>query len=914
MEITLIGIVVIILSTIAFFKNEDKLLELAMFFSVFTAAMAIGIQKTTTPIWPFEIPIIFWILKQFINLITGKIKVDINKNSIRKKLLIAFIVFTCVMIAGEIWLYISNLNVSYYDYKFYKDMNITFTSRNITQPIRLMLFIIFAILLIIKNITKEQIIRIIKAFEYGCIFALFWGCVQYFINMFELEYPAFLFNNNPYVSQGYEQRVGNLTRITSIASEPPVFGFTVLTFLPLIFSRYEKVKFEKNKSKYIYIGITCLTIILGILSTSSTFYLGFSALIFIFLMYKFFDKNNTFTNKFMYAVKVVLVILGLVIISLGLLFLPKVISQIGKEKINTVQNSNIGNANTVIEQKTIENNNIINDETIINTKPQESVNENNVVRTNEEIIIETEEVEVNNKEEINNVIKTLCELTINKLKSGSGQIRLNQEKVGIQHFMKSPILGLGYGTIATYTLFVNVLVNFGILGAINFIAILFLCIISIKRNSIKDKFLAEGIIFSIICICICFASSISDLTYLFFWGIMILGYKYFADSDDEKLDNDKERLIIGIDGRGLDLKRTGITTYISEVIKRLNEIDHENKYYIYSNKDVILDFELNDNFEIRRYKCKKGTLGYYFKLPKILKQDNVDVLWGTQHCLPMRNSFTNDIKFVLTVHDLAIHKLKTVGELKNTIIQRLFLKRSCKHANVIMADSKATKDDIIEIFKIKEEKIKVVYLGTNFTGEYNVTKKQEEEIENKFNIKNKNYLFFLSTIEPRKNLDTAIRAFEKYKEEKKSDLKFIISGGIGWKCEKTLEMIDNSKYKEDIIRTGYITKEEKEYFFKNCKAFLYPSLYEGFGLPVLEAMQKGAVVITSNISSIPEVGGDAALYLNNVYDVNELEALIERALTLDEESKKTIIQKGYEQVKKFTWEDCAKEVLEILSK
>ena len=148
---------------------------------------------------------------------------------------------------------------------------------------------------------------------------------------------------------------------------------------------------------------------------------------------------------------------------------------------------------------------------------------------------------------------------------------------------------------------------------------------------------------------------------------------------------EKKKLVIGIDGRGLDSKnRTGITTYMSEIIKRLNETDHVNTYYIYSNREVFFDFKLNDNFEIRKYEGKKGTLGYYFRLPKILKEDKVDVLWGTQHCLPKRNKFTKNVKFILTVHDLAIHKLKTVGELKNTIIQRLFLKRSCKNADEII--------------------------------------------------------------------------------------------------------------------------------------------------------------------------------------------------------------------------------------
>ena len=312
MEITRIGAVVIILSVIAFIKNENMLLELGMFFSVFTASMAIGIQATTTPIWPFEIPIILWILKQFINLISGKMKLDIKKNTVSKKIIIALGIFIIIMIAGVLWIFINKMNIPYYDYKFYKDMNITFTSRNITQPIRLMLFLIFAVLLIIKELTSNQIDRIIKAFEYGCVFAILWGCVQYFTNMFNIQYPAFIFNNNPYVSQGYEQQVGNLKRITSIASEPPAFGFTLLTFLPLIFSRYQKASIEKSKSKNILFIITCMTIILGISSTSSTFFLGFPVLVLLFIIYKLLNKKKNLKDKFKFIAKVIVLILLLV--------------------------------------------------------------------------------------------------------------------------------------------------------------------------------------------------------------------------------------------------------------------------------------------------------------------------------------------------------------------------------------------------------------------------------------------------------------------------------------------------------------------------------------------------------------------------------------------------------------------------
>lgn len=277
----------------------------------------------------------------------------------------------------------------------------------------------------------------------------------------------------------------------------------------------------------------------------------------------------------------------------------------------------------------------------------------------------------------------------------------------------------------------------------------------------------------------------------------------------------------------------------------------------------------------------------------------------------MRNRYTKDMKFVVTIHDLAIEKLKTVGSVKNTIIQKLFLERSIKAADEIIAISEATKKDIMDIYNIDGRGIKVIYNGSKLGEEIKVTKEQEKEIEKKFNIGNAPYVFFLSTIEPRKNVATLIKAFNYIKRKEDISLKLIIAGGLGWKYEDVIKLYEESEHKEDIIMPGYISKEEKKYLYEHASCFVYPSLYEGFGLPVLEAMEGGAVVITTSISSLPEVGGDAAFYFNNVYDYAELGNKILEVINLNEEERKTHVEAGLKQAKKFTWEKCAKETLEI---
>lgn len=311
-------------------------------------------------------------------------------------------------------------------------------------------------------------------------------------------------------------------------------------------------------------------------------------------------------------------------------------------------------------------------------------------------------------------------------------------------------------------------------------------------------------------------------------------------------------------------------------------------------------------------KCAFGSFWLYFKLPKILKEDEVDVFWGTQHCLPMRNRYTKDMKFVVTIHDLAIEKLKTVGSLKNTIIQKLFLERSIMAADEIIAISEATKKDIVDIFNIDEAGIKVIYNGSKLGDNFELSKEQEKAIEKKFRIKQDvPYVFFLSTIEPRKNVETLIKAFNYIKRKEDIKLKLIIAGGLGWKYEEVLKLYKASDYKDDIIMPGFISKEEKKYLYEHAKCFVYPSLYEGFGLPVLEAMEGRAIVITSNVSSLPEVGGSSAFYFNNVYDYAELGNKILEVISLSEEERKTHVDAGLAQVAKFTWDKCAQATLKV---
>ena len=180
-----------------------------------------------------------------------------------------------------------------------------------------------------------------------------------------------------------------------------------------------------------------------------------------------------------------------------------------------------------------------------------------------------------------------------------------------------------------------------------------------------------------------------------------------------------------------------------------------------------------------------------------------------------------------------------------------------------------------------------------------------ESIREKYNLPQK-YILYLGTIEPRKNIERIVKAFKKYKKEVSDDLKLVIVGKKGWKYDNIMKLIESME--TDIIITGYIDEDDKIPIYKLAQIFVFPSLYEGFGMPILEAMAAGTPVITSNISSMPEVAGEAGILVDPFNEDEIFEAY--RKILSDKELRREMIQKGLEQAKKFEW----KKSVEILEK
>lgn len=385
-------------------------------------------------------------------------------------------------------------------------------------------------------------------------------------------------------------------------------------------------------------------------------------------------------------------------------------------------------------------------------------------------------------------------------------------------------------------------------------------------------------------------------------------------------------MIIGIDLRAIGQgKYSGVEEYALNLLDALFAIDTKNKYVLFSSGQSIsrryLDFsqkakEKNSNIDLCHSSVPNRILNASFKIfswPKIDKLMNgADIVFEPNiNLLPSFKA-----KKVVTFHDLSFERYSNFFSPKQ-IFWHNFVnpKKLAREADFIIAVSESTKNDLMEVYGIPKEKIKVIYSGvgqmlnTEWKKENNGVKLKK--IREKYNLPEK-YILYLGTIEPRKNIIGLIKAFELFKKSHSpsaTNHKLLIAGSKGWLCEDIFYTADHSAWKNDIIFTGFIADEDKAYLYNLASLFIYPSYYEGFGFPPLEAMASDVAVITSDRSSLPEVVGDSAIMVNP-YNSGQLARAMEEALG-NENLRERMILKGREQAKKFSWDKCARETLEI---
>lgn len=375
------------------------------------------------------------------------------------------------------------------------------------------------------------------------------------------------------------------------------------------------------------------------------------------------------------------------------------------------------------------------------------------------------------------------------------------------------------------------------------------------------------------------------------------------------------RLRIGIDCRTMlnpvSGERAGVGHYTYHLVRALLQVDRKNTYVLYFDHRMpaaVTDELARPNVLIRRLPFSRYRVWLPFAYSHLLlaawlTRDRLDVFHAPANVMPL--SYNRPT--VVTIHDVAIYDHPEWFP-PQSISTKLLVPQTVKKAAAVIAVSKTTKRDVLRLFRLPTQKVSVVYEAAD--TQLLRLRDRAADIRKVYTLP-KRLVVYVGTIDPRKNLTVLVQAWQRLLHAHPKSMKdaaLVIAGGAGYRGQEMLQLI--AKLRSPSIRTiGYIPHNHKVKLMAEAEAFVFPTRYEGFGLPVLEAMQLGTPVITTNISAIPEIVGPAAL-LHKPDDVAALAAHIRTVLTRPAVGKK-LQRLGRAQAKKFSWSTVAKQTLAV---
>jgi glycosyltransferase involved in cell wall biosynthesis len=376
---------------------------------------------------------------------------------------------------------------------------------------------------------------------------------------------------------------------------------------------------------------------------------------------------------------------------------------------------------------------------------------------------------------------------------------------------------------------------------------------------------------------------------------------------------------IGYDGKRAFQNKTGLGNYSRSLLSIVSRYFPQHQYKLFAPKQTHL-FDIHSIANIRT--ILPDTL-LYQKLPalwrrrgmvKQIAQAQLDIYHGLSNELPSGIKKTN-IKTVVTVHDLIFERFPQTYHFDERYTHRWKIKRACKIADTVIAISEQTKNDLIDFYEVPAQKISVCHQSCNPIFEQAATAAEKASVKKKYQLPDR-YFLFVSSIAPRKNLITLCKAMIALKED--LPIPLVIIGDGKTEKEEAKKLMKENGMEQRLLLLNELPAAKEDSFtsaadfpaiYQQALALVYPSLFEGFGLPILEAMWSGLPVICSNTSSMPEVAGDAALYFSP-HDTASLAQNLQ-AVASDERLVQTLREKGLQQAKKFGAEQYANSIMQV---
>lgn len=365
---------------------------------------------------------------------------------------------------------------------------------------------------------------------------------------------------------------------------------------------------------------------------------------------------------------------------------------------------------------------------------------------------------------------------------------------------------------------------------------------------------------------------------------------------------------IAVDARNLVPRLTGIGRYVLEISQRLAASDHDLKLYLPDQPSTDLRGLTGAQIEIGKFPgAAARTLWGQTVLPRLARRDGVDVFWGPAHRLPV--GLSKSIPRVLTIHDLVWIKAAATMQARTLMGERLFLVSSLMQADIIVTVSDSTAADIRARFPKLMAPIVTVYPGANsLPPAGNERLADHDGVLAKHKI-DKPFALFVGTLEPRKNLIALLKAYASLDAKTQSKCLLVIAGGKGWGGQDLETEVAAAGIGQHVRMLGYVNELELAALYARCLFLTMPSVYEGFGLPIVEANAFGAPALTANLSSMPEIGGEAALLV----DPHSIQSIADgfRRMVNDDALRATLAAHARPNAARFDWTRCAAQLVDV---